>query len=296
MRITLLIFIAIFQDLLSQAKDRKMGYYTTFWRPCLTLIDFITELFCRVDDDMKGVSKDPRSHLWPSELVSIGVLYVLKAQSQSRFYRWLKANYLDLFPRLPERSRLFRLLRIYQHWADRFLAHPGMMLVSDSLGIELIQPRRQGRSVQQVGEKGVSNGQWIVGIKYCVLLNFDGRICDWDADPASVYDGDFQRMLSEHPNEPKLVDNGFHISDKRGGDCENLIVCQRGQRNYRMVVETVFSGWVSIFGMKHIWERLWPGIESHLSFASAAWNLVTDMATELFGGDKKSLSTAWVPI
>ena len=98
MRITLLIFIAIFQDLLSQAKDRKMGYYTTFWRPCLTLIDFITELFCRVDDDMKGVSKDPRSHLWPSELVSIGVLYVLKAQSQSRFYRWLKANYLDLFP------------------------------------------------------------------------------------------------------------------------------------------------------------------------------------------------------
>ena len=56
----------------------------------MTLIDFITELFCRVDDDMKGVSKDPRSHLWPSELVSIGVLYVLKAQSQSRFYCWLR--------------------------------------------------------------------------------------------------------------------------------------------------------------------------------------------------------------
>ncbi|WP_395088652.1 hypothetical protein [Armatimonas sp.] len=157
MRIALLAFVATLQDLLSQTKDRRMGYHTTFWRPCLTLIDFITELFCRVDDDMKDVWKDPRSHLWPSELVSIGVLYVLKAQSQSRFYRWLSSNYLHLFPRLPERSRLFRLLRIYQHWADRFLANPGMMLISDSLGIELIQPRRQGRSEQQVGEKGVSN-------------------------------------------------------------------------------------------------------------------------------------------
>jgi hypothetical protein len=48
--------------------------------------------------------------------------------------------------------------------------------------------------------------------------------------------------------------------------------------------------------MKSITERGWPGIESHLAFACAAWNLVTDMATALFGGDKKSISTAWVPI
>jgi hypothetical protein len=245
---------------------------------------------------MKDILKDPRSHLWPSELVTIGILYVLKGRSQSHFHRWLEANYLHLFPRLPERSRLFRLLRKYQNWSDRFLAEPGMILVSDTLGIELIQPRRQGRSDQQVGEKGISNGQWIVGIKYCVLLNLDGRICDWDADCANIYDGDFQRMLSEHPDEPKLADITFHISDKRGGDCPNLIICERGQRNYRMVVETVFSGWVNSFGMKSIWERRWPGIESHLAFASAAWNLVTDMATKLFGGDKKSLSTAWVPI
>ena len=75
--------------------------------------------------------------------------------------------------------------------------------------------------------------------------------------------------MSDHPNAPKLVDSGFHKSAKRGGDCENLILCQRGQRNYRMIVETLFSGWVRVLGMKSITERGWSGIESHLAFACA---------------------------
>jgi hypothetical protein len=262
----------------------------------LTLTDFIVETFCRIDEKMKDVKKDPRSHLWPSELVTIGVLYALKGQSQGRFYRWINANYRILFPKLPERSRLFRLLREHQKWSEKFLDSPGMINVSDSLGIELIAPRRQGRSPNQVGKKGISNGRWIVGIKFCPMINLKGRIFDWDAESGNIYDGDFQRMLCEYPDEPKLVDNGFHRSKKRGGDCENLVVCQRGVRNYRMTVETVFSGFSEVFGMKKIRERIWSGIESHLGFACAAWNLVTDMATELFGGDKASLSTAWVPI
>ena len=53
----------------------------------MTLTDFIAEAFCRIDDKMKDVKKDPRSNLWPSELVTIGVLYALKGQSQRRFYR-----------------------------------------------------------------------------------------------------------------------------------------------------------------------------------------------------------------
>lgn len=245
---------------------------------------------------MVDMQREKRSKLWPSELVTIGVLYALKGQSQKRFWQWLKANYGELFPHLPERSRLFRLLRKHRAWSDRFLCEPGMIHVSDSLGVELILPRRQGRSDKQVGAKGVSNGRWIVGVKFCPMLRLNGRIFDWDAEAANTYDGDFQRMLGEYPDEPKLVDSGFHRSKKRGGDGANLVVCERGQRNYRMVIETVFSGLCQVFGMKKMRERIWAGIESHLGFACAAWNLVTDMATELFGGDRASLSTAWVPI
>lgn len=258
--------------------------------------DFIAELFCRVDDQMNGVPKDPRAHLWPGEVVTLGVLFVLKASSQRRFYLWLSGNFAHLFPGLPERTRLFRLLRLYQGWAQRFLAEPSLLNLGDSLGIELVHPRREGRTPDQVGSKGKSNGRWIVGVKFCPLVNGAGRIVDWDAESANVHDGTFQRMLSRWPGVGKLTDKGFHRSHKRGGDGANLLVCERGQCSVRMTIETVFSNWVRVWAMKKIGERGWPGIEARLAFACAAWNLVTDWASELSGGQTASLSTAWVPI
>jgi hypothetical protein len=270
----------------------------------LTQEEFIAQLFCRVDDTLADLPKDPRSKLWPSELVTIGILFVLRGQSQRRFYHWLQCNWRHLFPHLPERTRLFRLLRRYQAWAERLLASPSLINFSDTLGIELIHPRREGRSEAQAGKKGKSNGRWIVGVKsgtappcpFCPLLNGAGRVVDWDAETANVHDSEFQRMLSDYPEEGKLTDQGFHRSRRRGGDCANLLVCERGQCNARMVIETVFSSWVRVWSMKKMAERQWPGIEARLAFACAAWNLVTDWATELFGGDHASLSTAWVPL
>jgi hypothetical protein len=258
-------------------------------------VEFITELFCRVDDTLTDLPKDPRSKLWPSELITIGILFALKGQSQRHFYLWLKSNCQPLFPCLPERTRLFRLLLKYQAWADAFLAQASLINISDSLGIELVHPRREARTNSQVGKKGKSNGRWIVGIKFCALLNGAGRIVDWDADPANLHDGDFQRMFACHP-DGKMCDKGFHRSKRRGGDCANLLICERGQCNFRMIIETVFSNWVRVWSLKKIGERIWRGIEARLTFACAAWNLVTDWATELFGGDRASLSTAWVPL
>ena len=62
---------------------------------------------------MSDVPKDPRAKLWSSELVTVGILFVLRGQSQRRFYRWLWGNFGPLFPHLPERTRLFRLLQRY---------------------------------------------------------------------------------------------------------------------------------------------------------------------------------------
>src|SRR5262245_56936613 len=73
------------------------------------------------------------------------------------FYRWLTRDYRPLFPRLPERTRLFRLLKTHQDWTRAFLAAPTVLGVIDTYGIELIHPMREGRSPQQIGRKGVSN-------------------------------------------------------------------------------------------------------------------------------------------
>ena len=52
-------------------------------------IDLITDLFCRVDDRMRGIPKHPEAHLWPSEVVTLGLLHALKGVGNRPFYRWL---------------------------------------------------------------------------------------------------------------------------------------------------------------------------------------------------------------
>lgn len=72
----------------------------------MAIVDFITELFCRVDDAMKDVPHHSQQALSPSELVTIGLLYAIKGVGCRYFYRWLSANYRDMFPSLPSRTRL----------------------------------------------------------------------------------------------------------------------------------------------------------------------------------------------
>ena len=98
----------------------------------MTTIDFITELFCQIDDAMQGVRKHSQATLFPSELVTIGLLFALKGVGERAFYRWLNRDYRSLFPGLPERSRLFRLLTTHHLWTDRFLAEPSWLGVADS--------------------------------------------------------------------------------------------------------------------------------------------------------------------
>src|SRR5882672_12284360 len=114
-----------------------------------TTIDFITALFCQVDDHLAGLPKHPDARLWPSEVVTLGLLHALKGGGNRAFYRWLTRDYRALFPRLPERTRLFRLLKTHQDWTQVFLAAPTVLGVMDTYGIELSHPMREGRSPQQ---------------------------------------------------------------------------------------------------------------------------------------------------
>ena len=42
-----------------------------------TTMDFITALFCQVDDHLSAIPKHPEAHLWPSEVVTLGLLHAL---------------------------------------------------------------------------------------------------------------------------------------------------------------------------------------------------------------------------
>ena len=75
----------------------------------MTTVDLITALFYEVDEQLHALPKHPEAHLWPSEVVTLGLLHALKGGGNRPFYRWLTRDYRPLFPQLPERTRLFRL-------------------------------------------------------------------------------------------------------------------------------------------------------------------------------------------
>src|SRR5712691_11120617 len=72
-------------------------------------VEFITALFYEVDEQIGAIPTHPEAHLWPSEVGTLGLLHALKGVGNRAFYRWLTRDYRPLFPRLPERTRLFRL-------------------------------------------------------------------------------------------------------------------------------------------------------------------------------------------
>ena len=238
----------------------------------MTTEDFIIDLFCRIDDQMKDVPKHSQAHLWPSETVTVDVLWGLKGVGERAFYRWLVRDYHPLFPRLPERSRLFRLLRTHRTWTYRFLATPTLLGVIDTYGIELLHPRRYGRSRRQWGRKGISNHRWIVGGKLCLLLNRLGLIVGWSCGPAQVYDTLFHPLVEMVKSRMVvLADQSFHAA---AGDPPNLKLCQRAQWNDRMLVETVLSIMTVVSRLKQVRHHCWDYLIARLACLVTAVNLL----------------------
>jgi hypothetical protein len=238
----------------------------------MTTQDFITELFCRIDDAMRDVPKHPQASLYPSEVVTIGMLFALKGCGERAFARWLRRDWGALFPRLPERTRLFRLLKAHRAWTDRFLAEPSLLGVADTYGIELVHPRREGRSAAQLGNKGLSNWRWIIGAKLGFVLNHLGLVCAWDCNLASVSDTDFRPLVKQFADRMViLVDTGFH---GHSGDPANMKVCKRGTWNGRMLVETVLSMLTTVCHLKKAAHRQADYFRARMAFSLSAFNVL----------------------
>jgi len=72
----------------------------------MTTVEFITALFYEVDEQVHAIPKHPEAHLWPSEVVTLGLLHALKGVGNRAFYRWLTRDYRPLFPRLVSLDKL----------------------------------------------------------------------------------------------------------------------------------------------------------------------------------------------
>ena len=238
----------------------------------MTTVEFITALFYEVDEQLRAIPKHPEAHLWPSEVVTLGLLHALKGVGNRACSRCLTRDYRVLFPRLPERTRLFRLLRTHQDWTQVFLAAPTVLGVIDTCGIELIHPMREGRSPQQIGRKGLSNPRWIVGGTLCLVLNQWGVVVGWACATAHGADTTFQWLIRQCEERMiVLSDTAFHAAE---GDPTNLTRCQRGAWEDRMLVETVLSMLTLVCHVKKVMHRVWTSFHTRLAFTMDAFNVL----------------------
>lgn len=152
------------------------------------------------------------------------------------------------------------------------LAEASIFGVVDRFGIELLHPFREHRSNGQIGRKGRSNHRWTVGAKLCVVLNHLGLPVSWACGGANLPDQAFHDLIAEFDGEMLVLgDAGFHAAS---GDPTNLIICQRGERNARMVIETFFSLLTGVLAGKRMAHRSWDVLAAHIAYALAVMTLL----------------------
>jgi hypothetical protein len=237
-------------------------------------VDLIVRLFCRVDDRLGPAPKHRQARLWPSQLVTIGLLFALKGGSFRAFYRWPERDHAALFGGLPERTRLLRALAAHRRLADRFLADPTFLTVIDTYGIPTLHPWRYRRTPRQLGVKGWCNHRWVVGLKLCWLINDRGEVVAWSPGGASASDHRFLPLVARLDGRTvTLAERGFG----HGPVPPNLKPCRRGHWDERMVVETALSLVHRVCGLGYLGHRAAAHAEAHLADVAALFNALINL-------------------
>jgi hypothetical protein len=247
-------------------------------------------IFCAVDSGMGAVPKERNAKLYPSEVVTIGVLFALKGGRFRAFYRWLKRDYDALFGGLPHRTALQRQLRRHEPQADQLLAEPSLLNVIDSFPIELLFPIREGRSAQQIGTKNKDKGRWSIGLKLCWILNRLGQVVGWHWLPMNHSDLEFLPLV-ELVKEDGVVlsDLGFRC---KAGVPANLKLCLKGTWNDRMLIETTFSLLTVVCRAKQMFHRTAHHLQARLAYTAAMFNVLIGLDRHLHSDDPFRTSIA----
>jgi hypothetical protein len=104
------------------------------------------------------------------------------------------------------------------------------------------------------------------------LLNQWGLIVGWACATATVADNTFQWLIRQVDGRMIVFsDTGFHAAE---GDPSNLKVCQRGEWEERMLVETVLSMLTLITHFNKVMHRVWTSFHARLAFTMAVFNVL----------------------
>src|SRR3989442_11473270 len=112
----------------------------------------------------------------------------------------------------------------------------------------------------------------MVGGKLSLLLTQCGLWGAGACPPANVADNTFQWLIRQVEERMiVLSDTAFHATE---GDPTNLKLCQRGEWEDRMLVETVLSMLTLVCHFKKVMHRVWAYFQARLAFTMAAFNVL----------------------
>ena len=163
---------------------------------------------------------------------------------------------------------MFRLFDGHQHLIDVFMANPSLIGGIDTYGIELIHPRREGRSKRQIGRKGISNP---MDCRWKTLLhNHLGLIVNGTAT--------LPMYMMGVPSNISLMGSVTRwlflpMFAKADWFPSNLRLCRRGEWNSRMLVETILSMLTLVCHFKKVMHRRWSYFKTRVGFTMALFNL-----------------------
>ena len=120
----------------------------------------------------------------------------------------------------------------------------------------------------------------MVGGKLCLLLNQWGLIVGWACATATVTDNTFQWLMQQVDRRMiVLSDTGFHAA---AGDPSNLKLCQRGEWQDRMLVETVLAMLTLVCHVKQVMHRGWASFQARLACTMAAFHVLVQLSLSRF--------------
>lgn len=229
-----------------------------------SLSDLFTIVFVFVDDyfialEREGVCYLPKLENQKgsySEIMTISLVgELLKQRYAGDWFEFVKAEYSQLFPDLPDRSRFYRiqnnLERIFADFALRFpaqLVHELSTYVIDSKAVPICEGVRWKRPrAMTEASSGYSSMGMFYGFKLHGIVDEAGLFCRFMIAPAHLADQEAARGLLTGTEAFVLGDKNYHACGVYAQPRKNFKHPKPWSNAFswvRKTIETVFSSLV----------------------------------------------------
>jgi hypothetical protein len=247
----------------------------------------ITSIFVEIDDLMKSIEIDPKpgveGKLSDSEILTLMVLHpILKPFNKLKiFYHWINWNFKEMFPNMPDYTRIKRLFDKYKELIIVIMKKLANLnsfgLVADGTCVGVMETIR-GKFAKSFRDarfvKCASKKEWHYGFILEALIDQDGNIAFANVGTEAEVK-QLENILEDLKDRWALGDKGNRGKDihKRLWDEKQIKIKITGGKE-RQWIENVFGFLKEKLGLNKIRVRTTQAFLSRVFSILCAYNLI----------------------